>query len=298
MEFLERFRLMRVLLDAGFDQATAKEISEKIEVDDMKAALSEYENFGTISKKTVENLKARFLTKNVSELIFGVESSIVVFPEITKSLIGSGKHGLDGLRNHLKTLGFPETKLEEILLAFYWEAKDLLMLENSKKLLAVVCLELGNFYINKFDKKAKKFLNEAFELRSELQSKDAKNLAENLVKLADMLEEKGEYSKAEKALEKSSLLIRDLFENLQFSDAEYAAMLVDIGKRYAKRNPKRAIEFFESALKFESAISDKILEVYDNLIQCYRETGNQEKAHECELRRNAYGEKSEDLETL
>jgi len=142
MEFLERFRLMRVLLDAGFDQATAKEISEKIEVDDMKAVLSEYENFGTISKKTVENLKARFLTKNVSELIFGVESSIVVFPEITKSLIGSGKHGLDGLRNHLKTLGFPETKLEEILLAFYWEAKDLLMLENSKKLLAVVCLEL------------------------------------------------------------------------------------------------------------------------------------------------------------
>ncbi|MEM3505038.1 MAG: hypothetical protein QW532_02300, partial [Archaeoglobaceae archaeon] len=81
MEFLERFRLMRVLLDAGFDQATAKEISEKIEVDDMKAVLSEYENFGTISKKTVENLKARFLTKNVSELIFGVESSIVVFPE-------------------------------------------------------------------------------------------------------------------------------------------------------------------------------------------------------------------------
>ncbi|MEM2623376.1 MAG: hypothetical protein QW556_02010, partial [Archaeoglobaceae archaeon] len=77
MEFLERFRLMRVLLDAGFDQATAKEISEKIEVDDMKAVLSEYENFGTISKKTVENLKARFLTKNVSELIFGVESSIV-----------------------------------------------------------------------------------------------------------------------------------------------------------------------------------------------------------------------------
>ncbi|MEM4455956.1 MAG: tetratricopeptide repeat protein [Archaeoglobaceae archaeon] len=298
MEFLERFRLMRVLLDAGFDQATAKEISEKIEVDDMKAALSEYENFGTISKKTVENLKARFLTKNVSELIFGVESSIVVFPEITKSLIGSGKHGLDGLRNHLKTLGFPETKLEEILLAFYWEAKDLLMLENSKKLLAVVCLELGNFYINKFDKKAKKFLNEAFELRSELQSKDAKNLAENLVKLADMLEEKGEYSKAEKALEKSFLLIRDLFENLQFSDAEYAAMLVDIGKRYAKRNPKRAIEFFESALKFESAISDKVLEIYDNLIRCYRETGNQEKVHEYELRRNAYGEKSEDLETL
>ncbi|MEM2120958.1 MAG: tetratricopeptide repeat protein [Archaeoglobaceae archaeon] len=298
MEFLERFRLMRVLLDAGFDQATAKEISEKIEVDDMKAVLSEYENFGTISKKTVENLKARFLTKNVSELIFGVESSIVVFPEITKSLIGSGKHGLDGLRNHLKTLGFPETKLEEILLAFYWEAKDLLMLENSKKLLAVVCLELGNFYINKFDKKAKKFLNEAFELRSELQSKDAKNLAENLVKLADMLEEKGEYSKAEKALEKSFLLIRDLFENLQFSDAEYAAMLVDIGKRYAKRNPKRAIEFFESALKFESAISDKVLEIYDNLIRCYRETGNQEKVHEYELRRNAYGEKSEDLETL
>ncbi|MEM4566119.1 MAG: tetratricopeptide repeat protein [Archaeoglobaceae archaeon] len=298
MEFLERFRLMRVLLDAGFDQATAKEISEKIEVDDMKAVLSEYENFGTISKKTVENLKARFLTKNVSELIFGVESSIVVFPEITKSLIGSGKHGLDGLRNHLKTFGFPETKLEEILLAFYWEAKDLLMLENSKKLLAVVCLELGNFYINKFDKKAKKFLNEAFELRSELQSKDAKNLAENLVKLADMLEEKGEYSKAEKALEKSFLLIRDLFENLQFSDAEYAAMLVDIGKRYAKRNPKRAIEFFESALKFESAISDKVLEIYDNLIRCYRETGNQEKVHEYELRRNAYGEKSEDLETL
>ncbi|MEM3796053.1 MAG: tetratricopeptide repeat protein [Archaeoglobaceae archaeon] len=298
MEFLERFRLMRVLLDAGFDQATAKEISEKIEVDDMKAVLSEYENFGTISKKTVENLKARFLTKNVSELIFGVESSIVVFPEITKSLIGSGKHGLDGLRNHLKTLGFPETKLEEILLAFYWEAKDLLMLENSKKLLAVVCLELGNFYINKFDKKAKKFLNEAFELRSELQSKDAKNLAENLVKLADMLEEKGEYSKAEKALEKSFLLIRDLFENLQFSDAEYAAMLVDIGKRYAKRNPKRAIEFFESALKFESAILDKVLGIYDNLIQCYRETGNQEKVHEYELRRNAYGEKSDDLETL
>ncbi|MEM2624251.1 MAG: hypothetical protein QW556_06510, partial [Archaeoglobaceae archaeon] len=141
-------------------------------------------------------------------------------------------------------------------------------------------------------------LNEAFELRSELQSKDAKNLAENLVKLADMLEGKGEYSKAEKALEKSSLLIRDLFENLQFSDAEYAAMLVDIGKRYAKRNPKRAIEFFESALKFESAISDKVLEIYDNLIRCYRETGNQEKVHEYELRRNAYGEKSDDLETL
>ncbi|MEM3477953.1 MAG: hypothetical protein QXM45_04660, partial [Archaeoglobaceae archaeon] len=95
-----------------------------------------------------------------------------------------------------------------------------------------------------------------------------------------------------------SLLIRDLFENLQFSDAEYAAMLVDIGKRYAKRNPKRAIEFFESALKFESAISDKVLEIYDNLIWCYRETGNQEKVHEYELRRNAYGEKSEDLETL
>ncbi|MEM0203885.1 MAG: tetratricopeptide repeat protein [Archaeoglobaceae archaeon] len=298
MEFLERFRLIRVLLDAGFDQATAKEISEKIDVDDMKAVLSEYENFGAISKKTVENLKARFLTKNVSELIFGVESRIVVFPEITELLVGSGKHGLNGLRNHLKALGFPETKFEEILLAFYREAKDLLMLEDSKKLLAVVCLELGNFYINKFDKKAEKFLNEAFELRKELHSKDAKSLAENLVKLADMLEKKEEYTKAEKALEKSSLLVRDLFENLQLSDADYATMLVDIGKRYAKRNPRKAVEFFESTLKFESAISDKILEVYDNLIQCYRETGNQEKAHECELRRNAYGKKSKDLETL
>lgn len=297
MEYLERFILMRILIAAGFDQAIAKEISEKIDTKDMKAILSEYENFKGISEKTVEKLKAKFLTKNISELIFGVESNIDVFSKITTSLVGSGRHGLEGLRDHLEKLGFPDTKFEEILLAFYREAKGLSVKdEKSKRLLAIVCLELGSFYINKFDKKSEKFLNEAFELREEINSERVKSLAENFIKLADILEKKEKHLRAEKAIEKSFILAKDLFESLKLSDADYATMLIDMGKHYVKKDPKRAVAFFESALKFENAIPDKLLELYENIAQCYRAMKNHEKAHEYELRKNQA--QTENLETL
>ncbi|MFN3384234.1 MAG: tetratricopeptide repeat protein [Archaeoglobaceae archaeon] len=292
MESLERFRFMRILLEMGFDRAIAEEVSEKIERKDLKIALSEYETFGRVSEKTLEYIKSKFLTKNVSELLFGVKSEIEVFPKITKSLIGSGKHGLDGLRDHLKSLGFSEEKFEEILLAFYWKAKGLSMLEkDSKKILALICLELGDLYVKREDKKAEKFLNEAFELREEFDENSAKSLAENFKKLAGVLERRGNEAKAEKVLEKSFIIAKELFENLRINDADYANTLIEIGEYYAKKKPEKAVSFFESALKFENAIPDRVLEVYDNLIQCYRETENYEKAQEYELRRKILAKK-------
>ncbi len=79
MEFLERFIFMRIPLEMGF-RVIAEELSEKIERKDLKIALSEYESFGRVSEKTLEYIKSKFLTKNVSELIFGVESKINVSP--------------------------------------------------------------------------------------------------------------------------------------------------------------------------------------------------------------------------
>ncbi len=170
------------------------------------------------------------------------------------------------------------------------------MLEkDSKKILALVCLELGGLYVKREDKKAEKFLNEAFNLREELNENLAKSLAENFKKLARVLEKRGKEAKAEKALEKSFIIAKDLFENLRISDADYATILIEIGEYYAKKIPEKAIPFFEFALRFENAIPNRVLEVYDNLIQCYRETKNLERAQEYELRRKIFTEKLQDF---
>lgn len=282
MEFLRKFKLVRILTEAGFDRSVAELISEKLDKDKMDGILSEYDKLGKIDKKTFEYLKARFLTKNVSQLIFGVESELVVFPKILKSVLGSGKYGLNGLRNHLMELGYSESKFEEILLAFYMEAKSLSLLgENTRKLLSVVCFELANLYLAREDIKAKRFLNEAFELREELDEERLRILAENLKKLAYILEKNGEG--AEKIVEKRLLLIEKMFENLQIDDKDYAISLLEIGKYYESKNPQKAIDLLKRSLKFEKIIPDRIQEIYESIIRCYRQIGNYEKSLENEV---------------
>jgi len=59
---------------------------------------------------------------NLTELLFGVPSDIV-YPEITRGFLERGEYGIDAFRRYMREIGYPDAKVEEVLLEVYREVK-------------------------------------------------------------------------------------------------------------------------------------------------------------------------------
>lgn len=171
------------ILESRLGRDIAVEIEGKMNHDERGRILKEYEKRGHLPEETYNFLLSKYHFKDLTSIVFGISSDIQVFPKIMKSMIGSGKFGVKGLRKHVRELGYSEDKFEEILQAIYLEIRKRSRYPEYKKLLAVSSFEIGVFYLEFDYEKAEEFLLEAHELRSNLDENNKIRLFDNLVRL-------------------------------------------------------------------------------------------------------------------
>lgn len=156
------------ILEKRLGKEMAVEVEKMLSHEERGRILKEYERSGNISENTYNYIISKYCCRDLTSILFGIPSEIRVYPEITDSMIGSGKFGVLGLRKHVRELGYSEDKFEEILRALYIEIKKLSRDPKYLELLATACLEIGVFYLEFDYRRAEEFLNEAYEHRNSL----------------------------------------------------------------------------------------------------------------------------------
>ncbi|MEG9194945.1 MAG: hypothetical protein V6S10_06450 [Candidatus Methanoglobus sp.] len=223
------------VLESQIGREIATEIEKKMGYEDRKRVLREYERNGKLSEETISYLLSKFYFKDLTGILFGIPSDLQVYPEITQKMVGSGRFGVYGLRKHVRELGYPESKFEEILQAIYSEIEKLARDPKYLPLLTAACLEIGIFYLNSDYKKAEKFLLEAYDLRSHIiGTKRATRLLEAVIQLGFLYNRIKKTDRAEVMLDKASQLMEELAQ-IQEVDYKTANLLRELEKQLEKR---------------------------------------------------------------
>lgn len=221
---------------------------------------------------------------SLTEALFGIPSDINVYPEITSGFLEKGEYGIDAFRRYVREIGFSDAKVEEVLLEIYKEVKRKYA-EDPKyeELLAAVCSEIGAFYLDLEYEGAEKFLLEAFNLRNKLYgSERAFLLANTMNKLGILYTQKGEYEKAEVMFEDACTILKELYEQNEEFEADYAMALVNLGTLYYETfRPEEALKYFEEALNHIDVLPCKGAVVYFNMALAYEDLEEYDEALAC-----------------
>jgi hypothetical protein len=94
------------ILEKRIGREEAAEIEKKMTHEDRGKILKEFEKKGSISEETYIYILSKYYFKDLTSLLFGIPSDLKVYPQITDSMIGSGKFGIRGLRKHVRELGY------------------------------------------------------------------------------------------------------------------------------------------------------------------------------------------------
>jgi tetratricopeptide (TPR) repeat protein len=209
------------ILEKRIGREEAAEIEKKMTHEDRGKILKEFEKKGSISEETYIYILSKYYFKDLTSLLFGIPSDLKVYPQITDSMIGSGKFGIRGLRKHVRELGYTDEKFEEILEAIYAEAKRKSRENGNYELFATACLEIGSYYIENDYKKAEKFLYEVYELRGILDEKRAKKLLNSIANLGLLYCKLRRFDMAKVAYEKARNMVEELgVEDSTFKELE------------------------------------------------------------------------------
>ncbi|MEM0330936.1 MAG: hypothetical protein QXU31_02305 [Archaeoglobaceae archaeon] len=233
MREIVRSRIIKIL-EGRLGKELAVEVEKKLSSEEKGRILKEYEKNGRLSEETYSLILSKYCFKDLTSVLFGISSNIRVYPEITESLIGSGKSGLKGLRKHVRELGYSEDKFEEIIQALYSEIRKLARDPNYNELLAIASLEIGLYYLDFDIRKAEEFLLEAYELRKNFYG--TPNILKLLSALIQICSVYIRVKKPEKAIvmfEKIHTIIKEL-ERAQKLDATTLSTVRDLGKKLGR----------------------------------------------------------------
>lgn len=238
------------LLELKVSRESAIEIEKKMSYEDKRRILKEFESKGRLSEETYRYILSKFYYKDLTSVLFGIPSDIVVYPEITNSLIGSGKFGIEGLRKHVRELRYSEENFEEIILSIYSEIRKRADKKEYIRLLATACVEIGSFYLDREYEKAEKFLLDAYELGSALyEIPETKKLVEVTIELGSRYLKIKKFEKAEIFFEKSFVLLKELLEKALVSEQEFANVVLNLADLWLKAgNTEKALELHIYAL--------------------------------------------------
>ena len=221
---------------------------------------------------------------SLTEALFGIPSDIEVQPEITNGFLATGLSGLDEFRRYLYNLGYTDGKLEEILIEIYREVKKRCLADPSyEELLAVVCSEIGSFYLDMNHDRAEKFLLEAFNLRSKLYgSKRAYELARTMNRLGIFYVRNEKFEKAELMFEDAYTILKELYEEYGVDEEDYAIAALNLGTFYYETyRAEIALKYLLEALKHRNALPCNGAAAYHNLALAYEDLENFDRAAEC-----------------
>lgn len=210
------------ILESEVGKESAIEIEKRMSYEDRRRILKEFESNGKLKDETYRYILSKYHYKDLTSVLFGIPSEIVVRPEITNSLIGSGKFGIEGLRKHLRELRYSEDDFEEILQSLYSEIEKKSREEKYRGLLATACVEIGFYYLDKDYEKAEKFLLEAYELRKALQPRGLRKLAEALTELGSRYSRIRKTEKAEILFDRAYATFKELLDMALISQEEFS----------------------------------------------------------------------------
>ncbi|MEM2726739.1 MAG: tetratricopeptide repeat protein [Archaeoglobaceae archaeon] len=230
MREIVRNRIIKIL-EGRLGKELAVEVEKKLSNEEKGRILKEYEKNGILSEETYHLIQSKYCFRDLTSVLFGISSNIRVYPEITDSLIGSGKSGLKGLRKHVRELGYSEDKFEEIIQAIHSEIRKLARDSKYSELLATASLEIGVYYLDFDIKKAEEFLLEAFELRTNLYgTTKALRLLNSLIQICSVYNRVKKTEKAVTVFEKVQTMIREL-GGAQKLDTTTISTLKEIAKK-------------------------------------------------------------------
>lgn len=210
MREIVRNRIIKIL-EGKIGKDLAIEVEKKLSNEERGRILKEYEKNGELSEETYNLIQSKYCFRDLTSVLFGISSNIRVYPEITDSLIGSGKSGIKGLRKHVRELGYSEDKFEEIIQALHSEIRKLARDPKYDGLLATASLEIGFYYLDFDIKKAEEFLFEAYELRKNLyETTKAVKLLNALIQICSIYTRVKKTEKAVLIFEKVHTMIREL----------------------------------------------------------------------------------------
>ncbi|MDI9642141.1 MAG: tetratricopeptide repeat protein [Archaeoglobales archaeon] len=212
MREIVRNKILKIL-EARLGKELAIEVEKKLSNEESARILKEYEKNRMLSEETYALIQSKYCFKDLTSTLFGIPSGIKVYPEITESMIGSGKSGIKGLRKHVRELGYSEDKFEEILNAVYLEIEKLARDPKYSELLATASLELGAYYLELDLKRAEDHLIGAYELRSSLNEQKMIKILDLLVKLCMVYTRTKKTEKAKIVFEKALGIMKELNES-------------------------------------------------------------------------------------
>lgn len=233
MREIVRNRIISIL-ESRLGKELAVEVEKKLSSEERGRILREYEKNGRLSEETYNLIQSKYCFRDLTSVLFGISSNIRVYPEITDSLIGSGKSGIKGLRKHVRELGYSEDKFEEIIQALYSEIRKIARDPKYSELLAVASLEIGFYYLDFDIKKAEEFLIEAYELRKNLYgTTKAFRLLNALIQICGIYNRVKKTEKAITIFEKVQTMIKEL-GGAQKLDATTIGTLKELAKKLGR----------------------------------------------------------------
>ncbi|MEM1593706.1 MAG: hypothetical protein QXN27_03820 [Archaeoglobaceae archaeon] len=217
------------ILEAKLGREIAEEIEKKLSYEERGRILKEYEKNKKLSEETYNYVLSKYYYRDLTSVLFGISSEIRVYPEITGSMIGSGKFGVVGLRKHIRELGYSDDKFEEVLQAIYVEIEKLARSPKYLELFAVASLEIGNFYLEQDCGKAEEYLSKAYELRSNIHDvQKLKKLLEGFLRLSSFYCRVKKMEKAKIMYERANNLVKELGNKL---DASTSKLLREVNEK-------------------------------------------------------------------
>lgn len=220
------------ILEGKLGRDLAVEVEKKLNSEERGRILKEYEKNGKVSEETYNLILSKYCFKDLTSVLFGISSEIRVYPEITESIIGTGKSGIKGLRKHVRELGYSEDKFEEILQAIYSEIRKLTRNPKYLELYATASLEIGVFYLDSDYRKAEEFLLEAYEVRSSLNADKKRTLLATLINLSSLYNRLKKTEKALAIYEKANSIAKELGDSQIGFESINA--LKELGKKLGK----------------------------------------------------------------
>ncbi|MCS7144050.1 MAG: tetratricopeptide repeat protein [Archaeoglobaceae archaeon] len=220
------------ILEVRLSRDLAVEVEKKLNSEERGRILKEYEKNGKVSEETYNLILSKYCFKDLTSVLFGISSEIRVYPEITESIIGTGKSGIKGLRKHVRELGYSEDKFEEILQAIYSEIRKLTRNPKYLELYATASLEIGVFYLDSDYRKAEEFLLEAYEVRSSLNADKKRTLLATLINLSSLYNRLKKTEKALAIYEKANSIAKELGDSQIGFESINA--LKELGKKLGK----------------------------------------------------------------
>jgi len=226
----------------------------------------------------------------LTEALFGIPSDIEVYPEITRGFLERGEYGIDAFRIYVRELGYSDAKVEEVLLEIYKEVKRKCAEDpRYEELLAAVCSEIGAFYLDLRYEEAERFLLEAFNLRSKLYgSERAFLLANTINRLGIFYIQNGKPEKAEVMFEDAYTIMKELYEQSEEFELDYALMSINLGTFYYEvGRAEEGLKYQFEVLKHRDILPCGGAIPYFNIALCYQDLGDYEKAIEYYIRASA-----------